>query len=129
MTATSPRATTELRWATHYVRPPGVTRDLPYGPEDLRWVTNTASLIYGERDAVLVDMFSTIEQNTNLVEWVKSFNRNMSSSLTDDPHKRGQPKVRVATSNDTVAPVLVCSVSTSPLAAVMVSGVRSLPGG
>jgi glyoxylase-like metal-dependent hydrolase (beta-lactamase superfamily II) len=77
MTATPTRVTTELRYATHYVRRPGVTRDLPYGPEDLNWVTNTATLIYGERDAVLVDTFITIEQNTDLVEWVRSFNRNL----------------------------------------------------
>jgi glyoxylase-like metal-dependent hydrolase (beta-lactamase superfamily II) len=78
MTATTPpRTTTELSYATHYVRRPGATRDLPYGPEDLRWVTNTATLIYGERDAVLVDTFITIEQNTDLVEWAKSFDRNL----------------------------------------------------
>lgn len=69
--------TTELSYATHYVRRPGATRDLPYGPEDLNWVTNTATLIYGERDAVLVDTFVTIEQNTDLVEWAKSFDRNL----------------------------------------------------
>jgi glyoxylase-like metal-dependent hydrolase (beta-lactamase superfamily II) len=77
MTATSPRTTTELLYASHYVRRPGVTRDLPYGPEDLLWVTNTATLVYGERDAVLVDTFITIEQNADLVEWVKSFNRTL----------------------------------------------------
>jgi glyoxylase-like metal-dependent hydrolase (beta-lactamase superfamily II) len=78
MTATTPpRTTPELSYATHYVRRPGATRDLPYGPEDLNWVTNTATLIYGERDAVLVDTFITIEQNTDLVEWAKSFDRNL----------------------------------------------------
>jgi hypothetical protein len=32
----------------------GVTRDLPSGTESLQWVTNTATLIYGEHDAVVV---------------------------------------------------------------------------
>jgi glyoxylase-like metal-dependent hydrolase (beta-lactamase superfamily II) len=78
MTSTTPpRTTTELSYATHYIRRLGATRDLPYGPEDLNWVTNTATLIYGERDAVLVDTFITIEQNTDLVEWAKSFDRNL----------------------------------------------------
>jgi glyoxylase-like metal-dependent hydrolase (beta-lactamase superfamily II) len=86
MTATPPRVTTELRYATHYVRRPVVTRDLPYGPEDLRWVTNTVTLIYGERDAVLVDTFTTIEQNTDLVEWVKSFNRNLTQVYITHGH-------------------------------------------
>ena len=38
----------------------GVTRDLPHGPKDLQWVSNSATLIYGERDAVLVDTFTSI---------------------------------------------------------------------
>jgi hypothetical protein len=36
----------------------GVTRDLPSGTESLQWVTNTATLIYGEHDAVVVDTFA-----------------------------------------------------------------------
>ncbi len=55
----------------------GVTRDLPHGPEDLQWVSNSATLIYGEHDAVLVDTFTFISQNEDLVAWVKSFNRNL----------------------------------------------------
>lgn len=55
----------------------GVTRDLPHGPEELQWVANTATLVYGERDAVLVDTFTSIEQNAELVEWVRSFDRNL----------------------------------------------------
>lgn len=55
----------------------GVTRDIPHGPEDLQWVANSATLIYGERDAVLVDTFTSIEQNAELVQWVRSFDRNL----------------------------------------------------
>ncbi|MEI9958013.1 MAG: MBL fold metallo-hydrolase [Ferruginibacter sp.] len=40
-------------------------------------VSNSATLIYGERDAVLVDTFTFISQNEDLVAWVKSFNRNL----------------------------------------------------
>jgi len=53
----------------------GVTRDLPHGPDDHKWVASSATLIYGECDAVLVDTFTSIDQNTKLVEWVKSFDR------------------------------------------------------
>jgi hypothetical protein len=60
-----------LRYETLCVRRPGLTRDLPPGKEDLQWVANTATLIHGERDAVLVDTFLTIEQNKQLVDWVK----------------------------------------------------------
>jgi len=33
------------------------TKGVPPGKEALAWVTNTVTLIYGERDAVLVDTF------------------------------------------------------------------------
>ncbi|MEU7390185.1 MBL fold metallo-hydrolase [Streptomyces tanashiensis] len=73
-----PEATSGLRYGTLCLRRPGLTRDLPPGPrEDLQWVSNTATLIYGERDAVVVDTFLTIEQNQQLVDWVKSHNRNL----------------------------------------------------
>jgi hypothetical protein len=34
---------------------PGPSRGLPPGKEDLAWVANSATLIAGQRDAVLVD--------------------------------------------------------------------------
>ncbi len=66
-----------LAYAVRTATRPGVTRDLPYGPDDLLWVANSATLVYGERDAVLVDTFTTIEQNAELVEWVRSFDREL----------------------------------------------------
>lgn len=70
--------TQDLHYATTYARRAGLARDLPEGDnENLRWVSNTATLIYGERDAVLVDTFTTIEQNEQLVEWVRGFDRTL----------------------------------------------------
>jgi glyoxylase-like metal-dependent hydrolase (beta-lactamase superfamily II) len=66
-----------LGFAVTTARRAGLTRDLPYGPDDLMWVANTATLIYGDRDAVLVDTFTTIEQNAELVQWVRSFHRDL----------------------------------------------------
>jgi glyoxylase-like metal-dependent hydrolase (beta-lactamase superfamily II) len=66
-----------LRYAVKTVQRPGLTRDLPYGPEDLLWVANSATLLYGKHDAVLVDTFTSIQQNAELVEWVRSFDRNL----------------------------------------------------
>jgi len=40
---------------------PGLNRELPPGYESLTWVPNSSTLIYGERDAVLVDTFLTAE--------------------------------------------------------------------
>jgi glyoxylase-like metal-dependent hydrolase (beta-lactamase superfamily II) len=67
----------QLNYAVKTAVRQGVTRDLPHGPDDLQWVANSVTLIYGERDAVLVDTFTSIDQNTELVEWVKSFDRNL----------------------------------------------------
>ena len=46
----------ELRYDTLVQRRQGLTRDVPPGDdEDLLWVANSATLICGDRDAVLVD--------------------------------------------------------------------------
>jgi glyoxylase-like metal-dependent hydrolase (beta-lactamase superfamily II) len=66
-----------LRHAVKTAQRPGLTRDLVYGPEDLQWVANSATLVYGTVDAVLVDTFTSIGQNAELVEWVKSFGRKL----------------------------------------------------
>jgi hypothetical protein len=68
-----------LRYAVKTARRAGLTRDLPYGPEDLQWVANSATLVYGTDDAVLVDTFTSVGQNADLVDWVRSFDR---TSLT-----------------------------------------------
>jgi glyoxylase-like metal-dependent hydrolase (beta-lactamase superfamily II) len=68
----------KLRYDTLLVRREGLTRDLPPGDnEDLRWVTNSATLIFGDRDAVLVDTFATIAQNDSLVRWVRDHDRHL----------------------------------------------------
>jgi len=67
-----------LNYDTLLKRREGITRDLPEGDnEDLRWVTNSATLILGERDAVLVDSFTTIEQNEALIQWVNEHDRRL----------------------------------------------------
>jgi glyoxylase-like metal-dependent hydrolase (beta-lactamase superfamily II) len=55
----------------------GVTRDLPSGTESLQWVTNTSTLISGEHDAVVVDTFTTIDQNRHLVDWITKSGKNL----------------------------------------------------
>lgn len=76
-TVTEHAPTGQLRYAVRTAVRQGVTRDLPHGPEDLQWVANSATLIHGRRDAVLVDTFASIDQNAELVEWVRSFDRNL----------------------------------------------------
>ncbi len=58
-----------LGWEVFTVKRGSATQDpnMPAGNEDLRWVANTATLIYGETDAVLVDVFLTTDQSYELV--------------------------------------------------------------
>lgn len=83
---TEPGPTPALSYAVRTAVRQGVTRDLPHGPEDLQWVANSATLIYGERDAVLVDTFTSIEQNAELVEWVASFGRDLTHIYVTHGH-------------------------------------------
>jgi glyoxylase-like metal-dependent hydrolase (beta-lactamase superfamily II) len=57
-------------WSLHSDSPAGDN-------EDLRWVANSATLIFRDHDAVLVDTFTTIEQNERLIEWVKEHDRRL----------------------------------------------------
>ncbi|MGP0587866.1 MBL fold metallo-hydrolase [Paenibacillus timonensis] len=66
-----------LQFAELCVKRASLTRTLPEGKEELQWVSNTAVLIYGEKEAVLVDTFTTIEHNQKLIDWIKTFNRDL----------------------------------------------------
>ena len=68
---------TTLNYDVFVVKSSGLTGDLPIGTESLQWVTNTATLIYGEQDAVLVDTFLTHEQNLQLIEWITKSGKNL----------------------------------------------------
>jgi hypothetical protein len=62
-------ASATLKWDILVTNRPGLTRDLPPGKEQWAWVPTSATLIFGQRDAVLVDAFLTVEQAAALVEW------------------------------------------------------------
>jgi len=68
---------TKLQWDVLALKRPGLTRDLPPGTESLMWVANSSTLIYGDRDAILVDTFLTTEQSKTLVDWVVSSGKNL----------------------------------------------------
>jgi glyoxylase-like metal-dependent hydrolase (beta-lactamase superfamily II) len=50
------------------------------------WPSSTASLIAGDRDAVLVDALMTIEQGRQLVSWIGSVNRNLTNIAITHGH-------------------------------------------
>ena len=76
----------QLKYAVHNVRTPRTSADLPAATHDLQWVGNTATLVYGDRDAVLVDTHTTVEQNAALAEWVRSFGRTLTHVYVTHGH-------------------------------------------
>ena len=84
MTATETDA--GLSWDVLTIRRPGLTRDLPAGKEELMWVANSSTLIRGERDAVLVDTFLTIEQSQTLLDWVVASGKNLTAIYITHGH-------------------------------------------
>src|ERR1700728_3920468 len=77
---------TDLRWDVLTVKRPGLTRDLPPGKEELRWVANSSTLIYGERDAILVDTVLTTEQSKTLLGWVVARGKNLTAIYITHGH-------------------------------------------
>src|ERR1700735_2739374 len=77
---------TMLKWDVLVTNRQGLTRDLPPGREKWMWVPTSATLIYGERDAVLVDAFLTVEQAQATVEWVAASGKNLTTIYITHGH-------------------------------------------
>ena len=77
-----------LHWDVLTIKRPG--RDLPPGADErlasLAWIANSSTLIYGERDAVLVDTFLTAEQSKTLVDWVVASGKNLTTIYVTHGH-------------------------------------------
>lgn len=54
-----------------------MSRGLPTGTEKLQWVANSATLIYGGKEGILVDTFMTKTANQDLINWVKEHSINL----------------------------------------------------
>src|SRR3984957_5243141 len=77
---------TTLKWEVLVTNRQGLTRDLPPGKEKWMWVPTSATLIYGERDAVLVDAFLTVKQAHAAVEWVAASGKNLTTIYITHGH-------------------------------------------
>jgi len=103
----------KLSYAINTATRPGLTRDIPHGPADLQWVANVVTLIYGEHDAILIDTFTLISHNDELVEWVKSFKRRLTHIYITHGHVdhwfgigqllKAFPEAKAVGTSDTVA--------------------------
>jgi len=65
---------------------PVVSNDLPPGQSQRAWSPITATLIAGERDAVLVDSLMTMEQGRALADWVAARGRNLTTVYITHGH-------------------------------------------
>src|ERR1700746_1329989 len=76
-----------LQWEV-FVTPgiPIVTPDRPPGILETYFQAMAATLIYGSRDAVLVDAFMTIKQANDLADWVASTDKNRTAIYITHGH-------------------------------------------
>src|ERR1700688_4128891 len=75
-----------LRYKVFTVTRPGLNRDVPPGKEPLMWVANSATLIYGEQDAVLVDTFLTVEQCNGLADAIVASGKTLKAIYITHAH-------------------------------------------
>src|SRR6202051_4219970 len=84
--ASSDSKTPPLRYKVFTVTRPGLNRDVPPGKEPLMWVANSATLIYGEQDAVLVDTFLTVEQCNGLADAIVASGKTLKAIYITHAH-------------------------------------------
>jgi glyoxylase-like metal-dependent hydrolase (beta-lactamase superfamily II) len=65
---------------------PVITSDLPPGEKQRPWPPISSTLIYGERDAVLVDTPITVEQARALATWVAASGKNLTTIYATHGH-------------------------------------------
>jgi glyoxylase-like metal-dependent hydrolase (beta-lactamase superfamily II) len=75
-----------LQWDVLVTTRQGLVRDLHPGKEQWTWVPTSATLIFGQRDAVVVDAFLTVEQAAALVEWVAASGKNLTTIYVTHGH-------------------------------------------
>jgi glyoxylase-like metal-dependent hydrolase (beta-lactamase superfamily II) len=66
-----------LHWELFIRRRGSATQGVPPGKEALTWVANTVTLIWGKRDALLVDTFLSDAQTTELADWIETKGRTL----------------------------------------------------
>ena len=87
MTEVGNRNSAPLNWDV-FVTPgiPIATNDLPPGVNQAMFQAIASTLIYGRRDAVLVDAFMTIKQAADLVEWISASGKNLTTIYITHGH-------------------------------------------
>jgi len=76
----------KLNWKLLTKKRGSSTQGLPPGKEDLAWVTNTVTLISGERDAILVDTFLSVQHSKEQLDWVAESGKNLTTIYVTHAH-------------------------------------------
>jgi glyoxylase-like metal-dependent hydrolase (beta-lactamase superfamily II) len=75
-----------LEWKLFIRKRASATQGVPPGKDDLKWVANTTTLIYGEREALLVDTFLSDAQTAELADWIAATGRRLSTIYITHAH-------------------------------------------
>ena len=76
----------KLSWELLTKKRGSSTQGLPPGKEDLAWVTNTVTPIYGGRDAILVDTFLSVQHSMELGDWLAQSGKNLTTIYVTHAH-------------------------------------------
>jgi glyoxylase-like metal-dependent hydrolase (beta-lactamase superfamily II) len=75
-----------LQWKLFIRKRASATQGVPPGKDDLKWVANTTTLIYGEREALLVDTFLSDAQTAELADWISASGKRLSTIYITHGH-------------------------------------------
>lgn len=75
-----------LQWELLIMKRASATQGVPPGKESLSWVANTATVFWGERDALLVDTFLSDEQTSVLADFIESKGRRLRTIYLTHAH-------------------------------------------
>jgi hypothetical protein len=67
---------------------PIVTRDRPFDVPQTFFQATAVTLIYGDKDAVLVDCLMTFKQTKELADWITSKDKNLTTIYISRTHTR-----------------------------------------
>lgn len=75
-----------LKFDVFFSKRPSATRTGPAGHDHLKWVPTSSTLIYGTRDAILVDAQLTVEAGQALRDWVLASEKNLTHIYVTHGH-------------------------------------------
>jgi glyoxylase-like metal-dependent hydrolase (beta-lactamase superfamily II) len=75
-----------LQWKLFIRKRASATQGTPPGLDELKWVANTATLIYGEHEAVLVDTLLSQAHSAELADWIADSGQRLTTIYITHPH-------------------------------------------